>query len=315
MDRLANGESSGGVQDAPRIVVVEPDEKTRSALETALRQEGYEVTSAGDLESGRNAVRSAPADLVILEVSPPGENACGFLESLRADGLEVETPVILLSPKDDLPAKIRAFDLGALEYLVKPVHPDEITARVRAMLRVTKAYDSLRQRYIQANELSLIDDVTGVYNRRFLDKALKEQLSLARRHGHSFSCAMFDVDRFKEANDTYGHAFGDLVLREVAARTMRIIRKEDAVVRYGGDEFVVLLAQAGSSGARRLAERLRKSVAGQSFDDGANRANLTISVGLATFPEDEGVTSPEDLLRVADQRLYAAKLTGHGGQY
>jgi diguanylate cyclase (GGDEF)-like protein len=146
------------------------------------------------------------------------------------------------------------------------------------------------------------------------------------------------VDRFKRINDTHGHAFGDFVLREVAGLAVRLIRKEDAVIRYGGDEFVVLLVQAGRYGARQFAERLLTRIREHRFDDGTHRADITINIGLATFPEDAGADPAEglpgeadgrprdrqnldplcarladDLLQKADARLYAAKGKGlHG---
>jgi diguanylate cyclase (GGDEF)-like protein len=152
-------------------------------------------------------------------------------------------------------------------------------------------------------------ELTRVYNRRFMDNVLREKVALALRHGYTFSCAMFDIDRFKQINDTHGHAFGDFVLREVAGRALKVIRKEDAVIRYGGDEFVILLAQAGRYGARTFAERLLQNIGETPFDDGVHRAEVTVNVGVATFPEDAGIASAEELLRMADVRLYEDRTT------
>jgi len=296
-----------------RVVVIDDDESVRSVIQTTLQREGCDVVAAGDGEGGLAAVRSSGADLIILDLGLPDLDGYAVLQALREKGREVEAPVILLSAHDDLSAKIKGLELGAVEYLVKPVHPRELAARVQALLRVKKAQEALLRQYLQATELSLVDELTRAYNRRFMDRALKERVAVAHRHGYTFSCVMFDLDRFKQINDTCGHAFGDFVLREVAAQALRMIRKEDAVIRYGGDEFLVLLAHAGRYGARTFAERLRQGIREHPFEDGAHRVEVTINVGVATFLEEEGVVSAEDLLRVADERLYEAKQAGRSG--
>jgi two-component system cell cycle response regulator len=287
-----------------RVVVIDGDEGVRSSIRATLQADGCEVVAVGDGAGGLAAARSAEPDLILLDLGLPDVDGYDLLRALREEGREVEAPVVLLSAQDDLMAKVKGLESGAVEYLVKPVHPKELSARVRALLRVQKAQEVLRRQYLQAAELSLVDELTRAYNRRFMDKAMREKVALALRHGYTFSCAMFDIDRFKGINDTYGHAFGDFVLREVAGRAMKVIRKEDAVVRYGGDEFVVLLAQAGHYGARRFAERLRRRIGEAPFEDGAHRVGVTINVGVATFPEDAGIASAEELLRMADVRLY-----------
>lgn len=292
-----------------RVIVIDDDEGTRSSIRATLQADGCDVVSIGDGTGGLAAARSAEPDLIILDLSLPDVDGYDVLRALREEGREVEAPVVLLSAQDDLAAKVKGLELGAVEYLIKPVHPKELSARVRALLRVKKAQEALRKQYLQAAELSLVDELTRAYNRRFMDKILKEKVALALRHGYTFSCAMFDIDRFKGINDTCGHAFGDFVLREVAGRAMRVIRKEDAVIRYGGDEFLVLLTQAGRYGAETFAERLRRSIGETPFDDGAHRVGVTINVGAATFPEDAGIASAEELLRMADVRLYEDRTT------
>ena len=292
-----------------RVVVIDDDEGIRSSIRATLQADGCEVVAVGDGESGLAAARSVDPDLIILDLGLPDMEGYDVLRALRGEGREVEAPVVLLSAQDDLAAKVKGLELGAVEYLVKPIHPKELSARVRALLRIKKAQETLRRQYLQAAELSLVDELTRVYNRRFMDNVLREKVALSLRHGYTFSCAMFDIDRFKQINDTCGHVFGDFVLREVAGRAMKVIRKEDAVIRYGGEEFVVLLAQAGRYGARTFAERLRQNIGETPFDDGAHRVEVTVNVGVATFPEDAGIASAEELLRMADVRLYEDRTT------
>ncbi len=286
-----------------RVVVVDDDESIRVSVRAALQGEGCEVLDAGDGASGLEAVRVSDPDLIILDLGLPDMDGFDFLRALQKDGQGSGRPVILFSARDDVSAKVKSLELGAVEYLVKPVHPRELVARVRAFLRFAQTQEDLRRQYLQAVELSLVDEITRVYNRRYMERALRAKVALSLRHGYTFSCAMFDVDHFKRINDTHGHAFGDFVLKEVASLAVSLVRKEDAVIRYGGDEFVVLLAQAGRYGARQFAERLLKRVRDYPFDNGTYRADITINIGLSTFPEDAGAASAEGLLRDADGQL------------
>ena len=286
-----------------RVVIVDDDEGIRVSVKAALQMEGFEVIGAGDGASGLEEVRASAPDLVILDLGLPDMEGFDFLRTLQEERLGADLPVILFSARDDISAKVKSLDLGAVEYLVKPVHPRELVARVRAFLRLKKTQEDLRRQYLQAVDLSLVDDLTRVYNRRYMERALRAKVALSLRHGYTFSCAMFDVDHFKQINDTHGHAFGDFVLRAVAGLAANLVRKEDAVIRYGGDEFVVLLAQAGRYGARQFAERMLKRVREHRFDDGTHHADITINIGLAAFPEDAGADSSEEFLRETDGRI------------
>ncbi|MBI4609554.1 MAG: GGDEF domain-containing protein [Candidatus Rokubacteria bacterium] len=150
------------------------------------------------------------------------------------------------------------------------------------------------------------DEVTGLYNRRFLMFRLEEELSRYRRFNHPASVVLADLDGFKEINDTLGHAVGDETLREVGQLLVTHSRGMNVIARYGGDEFAILLVETPKSGARLYAERMRQLIAGCSFGHGRR---LTASFGIASLPEDVSA-SADDLIRAADEALYAAKRTG-----
>ncbi len=170
------------------------------------------------------------------------------------------------------------------------------------MLKVKHRLDLLRAQ-------AVVDELTGAYTRRFLDKQLRMRLGEARRHRTSVSLILFDLDNFKDVNDTYGHPFGDTVLKGTAELARRRIRKEDILARYGGEEFAVVLPHTDRPGAAVLAERLRESVAGQLHSNGGRSERVTISLGIASFPLDEA-DSVEKLIECADSRLYKAKDSG-----
>jgi diguanylate cyclase (GGDEF)-like protein len=163
--------------------------------------------------------------------------------------------------------------------------------------------------------IGLTDALTGVYNRRYIDRRLVEEVARARRQGYRLSCLYIDVDHFKQVNDTYGHQAGDDVLREVASRIKAELRMSDALGRFGGEEFVVLLIDADVESASVVAQRIRASVANQLFLLGEGQGlAVTVSIGVAALDESERELAIEDaaqeLVAQADGALYEAKQQG-----
>ena len=163
--------------------------------------------------------------------------------------------------------------------------------------------------------IGLTDSLTGVYNRRYIDRRLLEEIGRARRQNYCISCMYIDIDHFKLVNDTYGHQGGDEVLREVAARIRTELRRSDALGRFGGEEFVVLLIDADLDSATFVAERIRASIAGTMFDlPGSAQAWVSVSIGVASLEADAALlpieTVAQQLVAHADQALYQAKAGG-----
>jgi diguanylate cyclase (GGDEF)-like protein len=173
-------------------------------------------------------------------------------------------------------------------------------------MRLDAAYKELESTNARLKETSFKDEVTGLYNRRFFSVRLEEELSRYRRFNHPMSLVLMDLDGFKAVNDDMGHVIGDETLRDVGQLLIRHSRGINVVSRYGGDEFAVLLVETSKAGAWTYADRIRQLVAGHAFPHG--RA-ITASFGIASLPEDE-VTTSEELIRAADDALYAAKRSG-----
>lgn len=183
---------------------------------------------------------------------------------------------------------------------------DRAAAAAVAPLFAT-ALDNLR-RFSRAEELSITDSLTGVYNYRYLRSALDKEVARARRFNEMFSIIMLDVDHLKDYNDTHGHLRGSEVLRRLAQLMLAQLRGADIVAKYGGDEFVVILPQTDRAGARILAERIRFAIEEHEFPGEGDGMKITSSMGIAQFPEDG--ESTRDLLDVADSALYQAKRAG-----
>lgn len=214
----------------------------------------------------------------------------------------------MLSAQGSLDTKVRGLDLGADDYLVKPIHPRELAARVRSLIREKQKHDAIVDDYRHLATLSLTDPLTGAYNRRALDRLLKARLAESARYDIPISCLMFDIDHFKDVNDTHGHGIGDRVLKEIAV--LPVFRQEDALIRYGGEEFLVILFHTNREGAHVFGERLRTEVAAKSFNYEDKRIHITLSAGIATHPEDRMIKDSETMLTLSDRRLYAAKRSG-----
>lgn len=172
--------------------------------------------------------------------------------------------------------------------------------------RLDAAYKELESTNARLKETSFKDELTGLYNRRFFNLRLEEELSRYRRFNHPVSVVLLDLDGFKAVNDEFGHTVGDETLREVSQILMKHSRGINVVSRYGGDEFAVLLVETSKAGARLYADRIREVVAKFPFPRGKV---MTASFGVASLPDDEAGTA-EDLFRAADEALYAAKRAG-----
>jgi two-component system cell cycle response regulator len=202
---------------------------------------------------------------------------------------------------------VRALDIGVNDYLMRPIEHNELIARVRTQLRRKRYSDRLRQSLQLSLEMAVTDQLTGLFNRRYMSRHLNTLMS--DNAGKQVSFLLLDVDFFKQINDTYGHDIGDEVLREFAARISANVRGIDLACRYGGEEFVVVMPDTDLSFAYMVAERLRQSVADAPFaiSAAARQVPVTISIGVAA---SGGGDTPEVLLKRADQALYRAKRDG-----
>jgi two-component system cell cycle response regulator len=185
----------------------------------------------------------------------------------------------------------------------------------RELLAAQKKAEQLAHGLKQANEklqrMASIDELTGLYNRHYFEDFFAREFSRCRRYKRPMSCIIMDIDHFKKVNDTYGHLQGDSILRELGERLQNLLRGSDVAVRYGGEEFVVLLPETGLYAARIAAEKIRRAIAVDPFRYKPNQGlDITISLGIAGFDGTRGADSPQDLLKQADTLLYKAKESG-----
>ena len=295
--------------ERPVVVVAEDEAHTRSQICKLLREQGIEVHAAA---SGREVLELAtrlPVDLFLLDVVMPGidgVNCCRLVKGMRAGAF---VPVILLTQRADPRSRVEGLRIGADDYICKPYDEPELLARVQSMLRIKKTHDEIAVAKRQLEDIALRDGMTGLYNYRYLSSRLQEEFKRAERRSEPLACMMVDVDHFKRFNDRYGHDMGDRVLIRVADVLRSSVREIDVVARYGGEEFALLLPNTSMQGALTVALRITANIALQGRDEEFGDAPLTLSIGVALYP-NQGISAKEELLKAADQALYAAKERG-----
>jgi two-component system, cell cycle response regulator len=284
---------------ADKILVIDDSPEIHTLVKVRLGKEDVVIECAHDGASGLAAARELRPDLILLDVNMPDRDGFAVCADLKADHTTMDIPIIFLTGSASTEDKIRGLELGATDYVTKPFDPAELRARVRAALRTKYLMDLL------ANK-AMIDGLTGLWNRTYLDTRLGNELSASRRSGQPLACIMADIDLFKKINDSYGHGFGDEVLRQIAGVFTNCCRDEDIVCRYGGEEFVFLLPNTTIEGAAELAERFRAAVAASRVIYRGAPVSITCSFGVSIL---RGPIPPM-LVELADEALYRAKQSG-----
>ncbi len=316
-----------------RVLVVDDCSDTRRSLQLLLRSHGYHDVATA--ESGQAALDylgagdttgQARVDLVLTDLDMPGLDGIDVCQLIKSAPHLRDTAVLILTGIIDEATLARAFEAGACDYITKPFSVSELLARVRSAANLKRQLDQCKvreqelmhvtQQLKRLNEelqrLSILDELTGIANRRFFNLLLTQEWGRAARAVLPLSMILIDIDYFKNYNDFYGHPQGDKCLQKVAGTLNAMTRRPgDCVARYGGEEFVVLLAHTALRGAVQVGETLRKSIEELRLDHACSPVHnrVTISLGVASTIPDRN-SSPDVLLAAADQAVYQAKREG-----
>ena len=290
-----------------RALVVDDWDLGALNAQEALSREGIIPARARSESEALSMSDAISFDLIVLSLSIAGDDPLRLASRLRAERATMEIPLLLVAEPEQHDRLLRGFDLGANDWVLRPVDENELRVRARNQIRRKFYQDRLRADLGHALELALTDPLTGLYNHRYLMRHLGGLLSAGQPAG--IVVMMIDIDHFKMVNDRWGHATGDQVLKQVADMLRNRTRVFDSLARYGGEEFVVVMSGASASDAVRAAERLRVAIQGMNFMPEADTAHrLTVSVGVSRSTRLD-VTS-EALLGAADRALYRAKHQG-----
>jgi two-component system cell cycle response regulator len=295
------------------ILLLEGDAFDRETLTKYFTQAGLQVHHTETLQEVIDDI-SAPNtswDLFVISLHIGIERCLHLCARLRAREEMRHIPILLIGEQSDLEHISRAMDIGANDYILRPIESSELMARTRTQLRQKHHYDRLRQNYEQNLALALVDPLTGAYNRRYLDMHLPMLFARCKITQRPLSVINIDLDHFKNVNDTNGHAAGDTVLKDTIARVLVNVRPSDLVVRMGGEEFAVVMPETDLRTALIVAERLRENFEQTPvlLADQTTKLTITSSFGVASL-NHESDNTPTQLLDRCDAALYRAKETG-----
>jgi diguanylate cyclase (GGDEF)-like protein len=288
-----------------RILIVDDVPDNIRVLSRMLVDDGHQVSAATNGRAALKLAASCAPDLILLDVMMPEMDGYQVCAALKADPLLRSIPVIFITALSDAEDETRGLALGAVDYIAKPFKEAIVRLRVRTHLELKRQRDILSQ-------LSHLDGLTGIPNRRAFDERLDREWRRAVRAGEHLAAAMVDIDHFKEYNDAHGHLAGDDCLRRVAeALAAGLERAGDFIARYGGEEFICLLNGVDDQGTAVVAERLRADIESLRLPHGASPVSpwVTVSVGAASRrPTHE--TAPSEVVAAADLQLFTAKRLG-----
>ncbi len=288
-----------------RILVVDDSAENLDIL-VSLFKDDYMVAAARDGEKCLKMAAKNPPDLILLDIIMPNMDGYEVCRRLKEGEATRNIPVIFITALSEALDEVKAFSIGAVDFISKPFQPIVVKARVNTHLSLKKKSDMLET-------LAAIDGLTHIPNRRKFDEILDLEWRRMGRTGTPLSLIMLDIDHFKLFNDNYGHARGDDCLKKVAEALKNTLQRPgDFIGRYGGEEFAVILAESDPEGARHMAERLRGAVAGLNIphDHSETAPHVTMSLGIATVRAPTPAISLEYFIDTADGMLFQSKKNG-----
>lgn len=293
-----------------RILVADDDDDARMLAQVVVEAAGHECRVAESGDVAWELFLSYQPDVLVTDWMMPGWDGPALCRAVRAHERDHYTYIVMSSSRSAHSAVLAGFEAGADDYLVKPLDPLALQARLLVARRVTALHDELAAYRSELAASARTDCLTDLPNRRKLDEDLPRLHARSMRYDRPYSLALCDIDHFKRYNDTYGHLAGDRALQAVAATLAAACRDADTLYRYGGEEFLVLLPEQPQDQAVAAVERLRASVADLRIEHEAGAAShVTLSAGVATFDPARPL-DVETMVREADLALYRSKSTG-----
>lgn len=305
-----------------RVLVVDDDHILRDILHTLLVRAGHEVRVATHGAEGMQMALEFQPQLMVIDWLMPEMDGLELTRMLRQTKIGRSIYILVLTSLEDEDRLIEAFDSGVDDYMVKPLKPRVLSARLQAGQRVIRMQAEIERdreeirRYAselavsnrRLQEAALTDPLTGFPNRRYAMERIAQEWTIANRTRKPLACMVIDVDNFKQINDSYGHDVGDAILRHTAHQIKRGLRAQDVICRTGGDEFLVICPDTTLDQAALCAERVRRSVGSAPVEAGRVQLRSAVSIGVAV--RDEGMSDADALIKRADQGLYEAKRHG-----
>ncbi|WP_378954812.1 diguanylate cyclase [Pelosinus sp. sgz500959] len=288
----------------PTVLIVD-DTRLNIKIMTDILGDSYNLFCATSGRQALEIVTSQKIDLILLDVIMPGMDGYEVCTRLKKDHQTQNIPVIFISALTNVADETKGLEVGAIDYIFKPVSPPILKARVRNHIELKNCRDMFEKQ-------SLIDGLTGVANRHYFDQAFHQEWRRALRNNNPLSIVFLDIDFFKKYNDHYGHLAGDECLRKVGNSLKDSLQRAgDLVARYGGEEFIIVLPVTSQSEAVKVGEKVRRNIKALMVTHQTSEVSdyVTVSVGVATVVPNNDMTSAS-LIAKADEALYQAKKKG-----
>lgn len=294
-----------------KILVIEDQAFESDKFLETLQRDHHDVDAVENGIKAMELVSGKDYDIIMVSLNMLEEDGLRLVSHLKSNEKTRAVPIVMISTEEDMKRIAHGLEIGAHDYILRPVDRNELLARARTQIRRKRFQEKLRANYEVSLSMALTDPLTGLYNRRYLNVHLEKLLKRNEETHKPMAVLLFDIDYFKKVNDTYGHNVGDEVLKEFGARIDKNLRSFDLVARFGGEEFVAILPDVTKERAMTIAERLRRSICDKPFKVTHEEGEITCSTSIGgAYLTDVNNVEPEEALKRADEMLYDAKEQG-----
>jgi two-component system cell cycle response regulator len=292
------------------VLIIEDRDFELKKMSEALAQDHDIIRGVANGPEALELIKEHDFELIIVSLNLQGEDGLRLCSHLKSNERSRAVPLIMVAGEEDLERLSHGLEIGAHDYVLRPVDRNELLARVRTQIRRKRFQERLRSTYEISLSMALTDSLTGLYNRRYLEVHLGKLLEKNEESNKALAVLMIDIDFFKPVNDTYGHKAGDEVLKVVSQRLKDNLRSFDLVARLGGEEFVAILPDVSENRAYMVAERLRRAIGEATFDISIQPEPITITISIGAIIIPAGNMPVLEALERADKMLYEAKESG-----
>ena len=296
--------------DNAKVLVVEDKDFEQRKIEETLSKDHDAITMVTSGAEVMEKVTERDYEVLIVSLNLDNEDGLRLCSHLKSNERTRSVPIVMMGSEDDFPRIAQGLEMGAHDYILRPLDRNELLARVRTQVRRKRFQERLRATYEVSLSMALTDSLTGLYNRRYLEVHLEKLLLKNQESRKALAVLMIDIDHFKGVNDTHGHNVGDEILKIFSERLKDNLRSFDLVARLGGEEFVAILPDVSEERAHMVAERLRRSISDVPFPCAAEGGELSISTSIGGALIDHGEHSIQEVLERSDKCLYEAKNGG-----
>lgn len=277
------------------VLIVDDNMQNIQLLGTLIEEAGYNTAIATNGTEAINYIIKELPDLILLDIMMPEIDGFEVCAQIKKNDAAKRIPIIFLTALTGHEDKIRAFHAGAVDYIEKPFLQEEVIARINVHMKLKKMIEKLE-------DLSIKDEMTGVYNRRFAYEIIARQMEIAKREKSNFSLCYIDIDNLKKMNDTYGHAAGDELITSLSAALQKVVRKTDYIFRMGGDEFIIVFPNPSDTNYYKMIERLKQEINQEKVNDIA----VDFSFGFSNYSHTDEY-SVDELISQTDYHMYKDK--------